>query len=105
MARTRLGERACKVVSASDPEVLVAFPHRAPDDLLALYARAERVSGIMAELDPAESDAGLGRFWKACGEGVAELVREKVGAGRPVARERATKPARPHPEEGMDSTL
>jgi len=90
-----IGEKAKAVVEAGDLDFQIAFPHRAPDELIALYHHAERVNGIMGRLG-AVPGMGLAVFEEGCGPAVG-VVRGKLGTGPsvPPMREAGQHPTAP----------
>lgn len=86
-AEDRLGQACARIVHENDPEFLLSFPGRAPDELLPIHARTERVSGIMEALGT-DVRVGMARFMRACGEVGREIVGAKADLGRSYTPER-----------------
>jgi hypothetical protein len=86
-AAKAIGQAARHAVEASeDLDLFVAFPHRAPDELLGFFSRAEKLAGIVDRLGGGPHLA-LHAFWSGVGEGPGEeVVRGKLRAGRSFSR-------------------
>lgn len=94
-----LGLRALETVKGVDVDLIERFPHRCPDDAVALYGEAQAAAGVAGRLDP-KSDC-IGAFQKATGERLFDVLMAAAGERPGRRRESWPRPPKPSPDPIM----